>query len=55
MSSLRRYMDDNLPEEYLRAQVTVLRQDPPAGEEAQIDYGYLGSWTDPAGEKRRRI
>jgi len=36
--------------------VTVLRDDPPPGEEAQIDYGYLGSWTDPAaGSRRRRV
>ncbi|MBO0883361.1 MAG: transposase, partial [Mycobacterium sp.] len=55
VSSLKRYMDANLPEENLRGRVTVLREDPPAGEEAQIDYGYLGSWVDPVGGKRRRI
>ena len=55
VSSLKRYMDANLPEENLRGRVTVLREDPPAGEEAQIDYGYLGSWADPVGGKRRRI
>ena len=27
----------------------------PPGEEAQIDYGYLGSWTDPVGGRTRRI
>jgi hypothetical protein len=42
ISSLKRYMDANLPEETLRQRVTVLRDDPPAAEEAQIDYGYLG-------------
>lgn len=55
VSSLKRYMDANLPEETMRQRVTVLREDPPAGEEAQIDYGYLGSWTDPVGGRRRRI
>ncbi|GAB7145752.1 hypothetical protein AWC22_21045 [Mycobacterium riyadhense] len=39
-------MDAILPEESMRQRVTVLREDPPTGEEAQIDYGYLGSWTD---------
>jgi hypothetical protein len=34
----------NLPEDALRSRVTVLRDDPPPGQEAQIDYGYLGSW-----------
>ena len=28
---------------------------PPAGEEAQIDYGYLGSWVDPVGGRLRRM
>src|SRR5215471_12824572 len=27
--------------------ITVLRDDPPPGEEAQVDYGRLGKWTDP--------
>ncbi|MFE3229030.1 hypothetical protein [Nocardia sp. NPDC059228] len=55
VSSLKRFMDANLPEETLRSRVTVLREDPPAGEEAQIDYGYLGSWVEPISGKRRRI
>lgn len=55
VASLRRYVRANLPEENRRAQVTVLREDPPAGEEAQIDYGYLGSWVDPVSGLRRRV
>jgi transposase len=55
VASLKRYVAANLPEEGLRARVTVLRDDPPAGEEAQIDYGYLGSWIDPVGGRRRRV
>ncbi|QIS23577.1 hypothetical protein [Nocardia terpenica] len=31
VSSLKRYMDANLPEENLRRRVAVLREDPPAG------------------------
>lgn len=39
----------NLPEEARRAQVRVLRPGEAApGQEAQIDYGRLGMWTDPA-------
>ncbi|WP_436502041.1 IS21 family transposase [Actinokineospora sp. HUAS TT18] len=55
VASLKRYVAANLPEEDRRAQVTVLRDDPPAGEEAQIDYGYLGSWTDPVGGRKKRV
>ena len=55
VASLRRYVRANLPEESRRAQVTVLREDPPPGEEAQIDYGYLGPWVDPVSGLRRRV
>ena len=55
VASVRRYVRANLPEDALRARVTVLRETPPAGEEAQIDYGYLGSWVDPVGGRLRRV
>jgi hypothetical protein len=55
VSSVKRYIEANLPEDGLRAKVTVLRDDPSPGQEAQIDYGYLGSWTDPVGGRRRRV
>lgn len=55
LSSLRRYVNANLPEEALRAQVTVLRDDPPPGQEAQVDYGMLGMWWDPTRQARRRV
>jgi transposase len=55
VASLKRYVAANLPEDALRAKVTVLRETPPAGQEAQIDYGYLGSWVDPIGGRLRRI
>jgi hypothetical protein len=45
----------NLPDDSQRDRVTVLRDDPPPGQEAQIDYGYLGSWVDPVGGRRRRV
>jgi transposase len=55
VASLKRYVAANLPEDVLRSRVTVLRESPPAGEEAQIDYGYLGSWLDPVGGRLRRV
>ena len=55
LSSLRRYVAANLPEEATRAQVTVLRDDPPPGQEAQVDYGMLGMWWDPVRAARRRV
>jgi len=54
-SSLRRYLEANMAEEVKRAQVTVLRETPPPGEEAQVDYGLLGRWVDPATGKVRRV
>ncbi len=53
-SSLRRYVDLSFPDRRAAARVTVLRGDVPVGE-AQIDYGYLGSWVDPVGGRLRRV
>jgi transposase len=57
VASLKRYVAANLPEEVRRDRVVVLRDeaDTPPGEEAQIDYGHLGHWVDPATGKRRRV
>jgi transposase len=57
VASLKRYVAANLPEEVRRDRVVVLRDeaDTPAGEEAQIDYGLLGTWVDPVTGKRRRV
>ncbi|MDB4872726.1 MAG: integrase [Gemmatimonadales bacterium] len=56
LSSFRRWATANLPEEVLRSQVTVraLTEAKP-GAEAQIDWGRLGTWTDPATGKRRTV
>ncbi len=53
-SSLRRYVGQAFPDRRAAAQATVLRGDVPVGE-AQIDYGYLGSWVDPVGGRLRRV
>ena len=55
LASFRRYVATTLPEEAALSRVTVLKDDPPPGEEAQLDYGYLGPWTDPRSGTRRRV
>ena len=55
ITSLRRYVRGEFAELGAEERATVLREDPPPGEEAQLDYGHLGSWTDPASGTRRRI
>jgi transposase len=52
VASFRRWLRANLPEETRRNAVRVLGETPPAGQEAQVDYGRLGMWTDPATGKR---
>jgi transposase len=54
-SSVRRWIGANLAEEATRDAVRVLRDTPPAGQEAQVDYGLLGRWFDPATERWRRV
>src|SRR5215472_5740496 len=56
VQSLRRYVAANVPEEVRRSQVRVLDPRPSeAGEQAQIDYGQLGRWTDPVTGKARTV
>jgi len=55
VASLRRYVRAELPEAGAEERATVLRDDPPPGQEAQLDYGHLGSWTDPASGARKRV
>ncbi|MGH4019909.1 MAG: IS21 family transposase [Pseudonocardiaceae bacterium] len=55
VASLRRWVRANLPEQTRRGQVTVLRDASPPGEQAQIDYGRLGMWLDPATGRRRAV
>lgn len=55
VASLKRYVAANLSEEVRRDKVVVLRDEVEAGAEAQIDYGKLGMWTDPATGRRRTV
>jgi transposase len=55
-SSFRRYVAGSLPEEVRRGRVTVLDpHDAVPGQVAQIDYGRLGTWTNPRSGKRHRV
>lgn len=54
-SSLRRYIWSTFEEDTARSAVRVLRDTPPPGEEAQVDYGLLGRWRDPATGRVRRV
>ncbi len=55
LRSFHRYVEHYLPERAKQAEPTVLRDDPPPGKEAQIDFGYLGQWHDPALGKPRKL
>jgi transposase len=56
VASFRRYVAANIPEEARRAQVTVWSpRQAEAGEQAQIDYGMLGRWLDPASGRLRTV
>jgi transposase len=55
VASLKRYIVANMADEVRRERVVVLRDPVPAGEEAQVDYGRLGMWTDPVSGRRRTV
>jgi transposase len=54
-ASFRRYMRATFPAELRRGEVVVWRPDVDPGDEAQVDYGYMGSWVDPRSGRRRRV
>jgi len=55
ITSFRRYCWVEFPDEANRDKVTVARPDVEAGDEAQIDYGFLGTFPDPVTQKLRRV
>lgn len=55
VTSFRRYLWSEFPEAGDESKVTVLRPEVPAGEEGQVDYGFLGSWLDPVTQRARRV
>jgi transposase len=55
LTSFRRYCWREFPDRGDRARVRVPRPPVDPGEEAQIDYGLLGSWRNPVAGRVRRI
>jgi hypothetical protein len=55
VASVRRYVHRHFPEHGRQAGVEVRRPPSPPGEEAQVDYGYLGTWSGPRAGRRRRV
>lgn len=51
ITSFRRYVAEEFPAEHTRDKVMVLRPEVAPGQEAQVSYGFLGSWLDPAEER----
>lgn len=55
LTSFRRYVWLEFPDEVSADDATVLRPDVEAGSEAQIDYGYVGLWADPVSGRSRKL
>lgn len=55
VTSFRRYVWSQFADVIDESKVTVLRPEVDAGEEAQVDYGLLGSWLDPRAGRVRRV
>lgn len=53
--SFYRYLSCFLADAWKKPRITVRRDDPPPGDEAQIDFGYLGAWQDPQTGKKCRL
>lgn len=54
VTSFRRYVWIEFPDEVSADDATVLRPDVAPGSEAQIDYGYRALWPDPVSGRSRR-
>lgn len=55
LPSFYRYLNCFVADVWKKPRITVRRDDPPPGDEAQIDFGYLGIWQDPKTGKRYRL
>jgi transposase len=55
LTSFRRYVWRELPDDNLANIATPPRPDVPPGEEGQVDYGYMGMWADPLAQRARRV
>jgi len=55
VASVRRYVRAHFPAGARPQEVRMARPPGAPGEEAQVDYGYLGLWPDPSTGRRRRV
>jgi transposase len=55
VASLRRYVRSHFSDKVRSGEVVLWRPPVDPGQEAQVDYGYLGSWLDPKSGRRRRV
>ena len=55
VTAFRQYVRLEFPSGPKAESVTLWRPPVPPGSEGQIDYGFLGSWLDPATERVRRV
>lgn len=55
ITSFRRYVWLQFPDHAGAERVTVLRPPVPPGQEAQVDWGFLGNWLDPVADRVRRV
>jgi transposase len=55
VASLRRYVRARFTEDVRRGEVVIWRPPVEPGDEAQVDYGYLGTWRDPRSGRNRRV
>ena len=53
--SFYRYLSCFLSDVWKKPRITVRRDEPPSGDEAQIDFGYLGMWQDVKTGKKHRL
>ncbi|MEW6227199.1 MAG: DDE-type integrase/transposase/recombinase [Bacillota bacterium] len=55
LSTFRRYVRSHLPDALPSRPVPVWRPEVEPGEEAQVDFGYMGLWTNPQTGRRHRV
>jgi hypothetical protein len=55
LTSFYRYVHQHLSLEKASQGITVRREEPPAGDVAEVDFGALGLWWDPVSGKKRRL
>ncbi len=55
VATFRRYVHTTMPELLRTSPMPIWRPEVDPGEEAQVDFGYMGSWQDPVTGKNHRV